>query len=169
MANVAATDEIDAEEKEGGEDKKSRLIAKLKKIGLFVGLPVVALLVGLGIAYSLGVFSSSGSTAQKAPRQAFFYNVPTMTVNLSSTERRAHYLRIDIALELKDHDSAARINPVLPRVMDAFQTYLRELRTSDLEGSAAIYRLKEELLRRVNDAVYPVEIERVLFKEILVQ
>lgn len=169
MANVAATDEIDAEAQDGGNDKKARLKAKLKKIALFGGLPLVVLLVGLGIAFSLGVFSSSTSTTVEAPRQAFFYNVPTMTVNLSSTERRAHYLRIDIALELKDRDAAARINPVLPRVMDAFQTYLRELRTSDLEGSAAIYRLKEELLRRVNDAVYPVEIERVLFKEILVQ
>ena len=43
-----------------------------------------------------------------------------------------------------------QITPIMPRVMDAFQTYLRELRPSDLDGSAGLYRLKEELTRRVN-------------------
>ena len=47
--------------------------------------------------------------------------------------------------------------------------YLRELRVDDLHGSAGIYRLKEELLRRVSVAAYPVLIRDVLFKEMLVQ
>ena len=50
-----------------------------------------------------------------------------------------------------------------------FQLYLRELRSSDLDGSAGIFRLKEELLRRVNIEVHPNKIRRVLFKEIIVQ
>ena len=54
-------------------------------------------------------------------------------------------------------------------MVDAFQVYLRELRKSDLEGSAGIYRLKEELRRRVNLAIYPAKIDSILFKEILVQ
>jgi flagellar protein FliL len=58
---------------------------------------------------------------------------------------------------------------LLPKVVDAFQVYLRELRKSDLEGSAGIYRLKEELRRRVNVAIYPLEVQSILFKEILVQ
>jgi len=41
-----------------------------------------------------------------------------------------------------------------------FQTYLRELRPSDLEGSAGLYRLKEELTRRVNVAIAPSRIKR---------
>ncbi len=61
------------------------------------------------------------------------------------------------------------IEPRMPRVLDAFQVYLRELRPSDLEGSAGLYRLKEELLRRVNLAVYPASVDNILFKEILVQ
>ena len=54
-------------------------------------------------------------------------------------------------------------------VMDAFQTYLRELRPTDLDGSAGLYRLKEELTRRVNAAIAPNRINAVLFKEIVVQ
>ena len=55
------------------------------------------------------------------------------------------------------------------KVMDAFQTYLRELRPTDLDGSAGLYRLKEELTRRVNAAVAPNRVTAVLFKEIVVQ
>ena len=62
-----------------------------------------------------------------------------------------------------------QIQTAMPRVMDAFQTYLRELRATDLDGSAGLYRLKEELTRRVNAAVSPNRINAVLFKEIVVQ
>ena len=62
-----------------------------------------------------------------------------------------------------------QIQPMLPRVMDTFQVFLRELRPTDLEGSAGTYRLKEELTRRVNTAVAPGRITAVLFKEMLVQ
>ena len=62
-----------------------------------------------------------------------------------------------------------RIEQLRPRIIDNFQVYLRELRIDDLRGSAGIYRLREELLARVNAAVYPARVEQVLFKEVLVQ
>ena len=61
------------------------------------------------------------------------------------------------------------LTPVMPRVLDMFQLYLRELRSSDLEGSAGIFRLKEELLRRINLEIHPNQVNRVLFREIIVQ
>jgi flagellar FliL protein len=57
----------------------------------------------------------------------------------------------------------------MPRVSDVFQTYLRELRAGDLSGSAGLFRLKEELTRRVNVAVAPQQVSAVLFKEIMIQ
>jgi flagellar FliL protein len=57
----------------------------------------------------------------------------------------------------------------MPRVLDTFQTYLRELRPSDLDGSAGLYRLKEELTRRINAAISPGHINAVLFKEMVIQ
>ncbi len=62
-----------------------------------------------------------------------------------------------------------RISAVMPRIVDNFQIYLRELRIEDLRGSDGIYRLREELLARVNAAVAPVKVTDVLFKEMLVQ
>jgi flagellar protein FliL len=58
---------------------------------------------------------------------------------------------------------------MLPRVMDTFQVFMRELRPQDLEGSSGLYRLKEEMTRRVNVAVYPARVDAILFKELMVQ
>ena len=77
--------------------------------------------------------------------------------------------KLKVALEVTDPKLVTTLTPLLPRIEDAFQVYVRELRASDLEGSAGVYRLKEELLRRVNMAVYPSKIDAVLFKEIVVQ
>ena len=58
----------------------------------------------------------------------------------------------------------------MPRIEDTFQVYMRELRASDLAGSAGLYRLREELmLRRVNVAIHPARAEAVLFKDVIVQ
>ena len=72
-------------------------------------------------------------------------------------------------LEVAFAKAADEVKPLLPRVEDAFQVFMRELRPSDLEGSAGMFRLKEELLRRVNMTVYPAKVDAVLFKELLVQ
>jgi flagellar FliL protein len=82
---------------------------------------------------------------------------------------RQSIMKIKVVLEIADAKAADQIKPLLPRVEDAFQVFMRELRPSDLEGSAGMFRLKEELLRRVNLTVYPAKVDAVLFKELLVQ
>ena len=96
--------------------------------------------------------------------------MPDVLVNLSSNgTERTQYLKVKVVLELPDEAMKAQIEPLMPRLMDTFQTYLRELRATDLDGSAGLYRLKEELTRRVNAAIAPNHINAVLFKEIVVQ
>ena len=82
---------------------------------------------------------------------------------------RVQYLRVKVVLEVKEEKQIEEIKPNMPRVTDIFQTYLRELRPADLAGSAGLFRLKEELTRRVNAAVAPIKVSAVLFKEIVVQ
>ena len=99
-----------------------------------------------------------------------FVDLPEVLVNLSNTGSvRTQYLKIKIVLELADQAMMQQIQPVMPRLTDTFQTYLRELRPSDLDGSAGLYRLKEELTRRVNALIAPSKVNAVLFKEIVVQ
>ncbi len=108
--------------------------------------------------------------APVAAKPPAFLDVPDVLVNLSSTANgRSQYLKAKIVLEVADQKIADEIKPVLPRVLDSFQTYLREMRSSDLEGSAGLYRVRDELTRRVNLAVAPSRINAVLFKEIVVQ
>jgi flagellar protein FliL len=116
-------------------------------------------------------FAGSGhKEPQVAVKPATFVDLPDVLVNLSNGGNdRTQYLKVKIVLELPDATLVPQIQPLMPRVMDAFQTYLRELRPTDLDGSAGLYRLKEELTRRVNSAVAPNRITAVLFKEIVVQ
>ena len=108
--------------------------------------------------------------AAVAVKPPAFLDMPEVLVNLSSTANgRAQYLKAKIVLEVADQKIVDEIKPVLPRVLDSFQTYLREMRSSDLEGSAGLYRVRDELTRRVNLAVAPSRINAVLFKEIVVQ
>jgi flagellar FliL protein len=113
-------------------------------------------------------------TAAAAPKKTAFVEMKEMMVNLAGqniaqTNERPRYLKMKIALEVSDPKVVSDVQPLLPRIEDMFQVYARELRPGDLEGSAGVYRLKEELLRRINVAIYPSKIDAVLFKEILIQ
>ncbi|MFL6814712.1 MAG: flagellar basal body-associated protein FliL [Bradyrhizobium sp.] len=105
--------------------------------------------------------------ARKPP---VFVDVPDMLVNLiGAPGERVQYLKVRVVLEVKEERQIEAIKPSMPRVTDIFQTYLRELRATDINGSAGLFRLKEELTKRVNTAVSPVQVNAVLFKEIVVQ
>lgn len=98
-----------------------------------------------------------------------FLEIPPITVNLVGEDGTQNYLRLTVQLEMKNPADKSKVEAVMPRVIDQFQTYLRELRVQDLRGSAGIYRLQMELLWRVNQAAAPTEVKDVLFQEILVQ
>ena len=144
---------------------------KLKLIIMAVGLLAV---LGIGAAAWFFLFSHGDDVrhAEAAPpaKPPAFVDVPDMMVNLAGAPgERVQYLRLKIVLELKEEKQIEAIKPSMPRVSDIFQTYLRELRVGDLNGSAGLFRLKEELTRRVNAAVAPQQVSAVLFKEIVVQ
>ncbi len=109
--------------------------------------------------------------AKIAPKKTAFVDMKDMLINIAGAQpgERQNFIKVKVALEIADAKMAPEIQPLLPRVEDMFQVYLRELRPADLEGSAGTYRLKEELLRRVNVAVHPAKVDAVLFKELLVQ
>lgn len=152
---------------EGGAPKKRGKRAVVI-IAAVVGLLIV--LGGGGAAYFV-LFAKKQEVEVKPepPKVTVFYDLPDILVNLNSTGRQASYLKLKVALEHQDPLSTPKLNELLPRVIDNFQIYLRELRPDDLVGSAGLYRLKEELLIRVNQAVAPLKINDVLFKEMLIQ
>lgn len=162
---MSAEAEIDGEVAETKAKKKLPLM-------LIAGAAAFLVIGGGAAAYFL-LFSAppevAGEHAVEAVHEGFIFNLPTMTVNLKSEGQSAAYMKLTIALEVANEEVMTEIQPRMAKVVDAFQVYMRELRKSDLDGSAGIYRLKEELRRRVNVAIYPAQIDSILFKEILVQ
>ena len=176
---TAKTKPAEAEEEPGKDGAEGEAPAKpkgkfaflklSKKMMIIAGAGVIALGGGGFGAYKF-FFHHEAKPAAAEVKPAVFVDLPDVLVNLANSgSDRTQYLKVKITLEIPDKEAVPMIQPLMPRVMDAFQTYLRELRPSDLEGSAGLYRLKEELTRRVNVAIAPSRINAVLFKEIVVQ
>lgn len=166
MAKKDKESEQDAEAPEGG-DRKRKLPIKL------IAIAGAGLLVLGGGGFGAYTFLAGGHKSEHAApvaKPAVFFDVPDLLVNLAANNsERTQYLKVKVVLELPDAKIKEQIAPMMPRLQDTFQTYLRELRATDLDGSAGLYRLKEELTRRVNLAIAPSKVNAVLFKEIVVQ
>ena len=160
----------DTEKAEGGaEETAAAPKGKLKLIIAAVGVLVI-LGGGGGWFFFLRGHGEEKHAEAPPPKPPSFIEVPEMLVNLQGVPgERVQYLKVKLTLEVKEEKQVETIKPTLPRVTDLFQTYLRELRPIDLNGSAGLFRLKEELTRRVNAAVATNEVSAVLFKEIVVQ
>jgi len=163
-----------------------------KKIILFVVLPLLLIVSGGGGAYYMGLldkmfpsqplncenvkdgdkgFAECAALQEAAAsgRPGSFLNIPDMIVNLNSSTKQLRFLKVSLKLEVEGEEDEKKIAPLLPRVVDQFQMYLRELRIEDLRGTSGIYRMKIELLSRVRAAAPNVKVRDVLFQEILVQ
>ena len=177
MASKVTTAPGDADAEEGQVEAKpaggsfiSRLFGRFKSMSrkqmmIYGG----GLLLLIGAGYGATFFFGGSAPVEAAAPKAIHHELPEMMVNLSAGNDRPQYLRVKITLELADAKAIEALKPVMPRVMDTFQVHLRELRASDLEGSAGLFRLREELTRRVNHAIAPAKIRAVLFREVVVQ
>lgn len=164
-----------------------------KKLIIFVLVPILVLAIAGGAAYYFGLldkmlghkkldctqvletdkdYAACADELAKAAAAAppgVFVDIPSMIVNLNSTSKQPRFLKITLKVELEDPATEKLFETVLPRVVDQFQTYLRELRLEDLRGSSGMYRMKIELLSRVRAAAPDIKVRDVLFQEILVQ
>lgn len=95
-------------------------------------------------------------------------DVPPMTVNLRSADGQARFLKIHLML-LAGTAAPEEVTAKLPLVIDAYQPFLRELRPEDLAGSAATFRLKEEMLIRANTVIGAGAVRDVLIQDLIQQ
>ena len=179
MADEEDTD--DAETSDASEDEDTSKGGGSKKLLMIIVLILLVIVGGLAGAYFTGLLDpvvqmiTGGEVKEKEgesegrEQRAVFYDLQEILVNLNTGGRKSSFLKIRISLELERASDVPLIESVMPRVIDNFQVYLRELRIDDLRGSAGMYRLREELMRRVSAATAPAGIKDVLFKEMLVQ
>ncbi len=147
-----------------------------KRMVLLIVLPLLIISGGGAALYVTGLVDmlfaeapveDTGPSEPVGP--GVFFDMPDMLVNLSTTERQPHFLKLSLSLELNGPQDVAQLQQMMPRIIDGFQAYLRELRLEDLRGSAGLHRIREELLRRVTTIAQPIQVRDLLLREMLVQ
>lgn len=155
--------------------------AKSKKKLLVIGAAAAVVLAGGGggAAFFLGAHkgaktedASKPETATKAGETSeadSFLDVPPVVVNLHSTDGATRYLKLHFELVAASGVKPEELKKRLPLVIDAIQPFLRELRPEDLAGSAAVFRIKEQILLRAADALGPDQVKDVLIEDLIQQ
>jgi len=156
------------------------------KLIIMIVLPVLLLVGGGAGAYFMGVFSSEEAVAESVegeveeveeeevaiavmPEDVVFVDLPDLLVNLNVTGKRLRFLKVVTALEVASEDMAEVVRQLTPRVLDNLHLYFRSVQPEELAGPDGVYRIKEDLLVRINDAIRPAKVRDVLVKELLVQ
>ena len=167
-SEAAGSNEDTAKEPASGGGRKKLLL---------LGVPLLLAALGGGLWFTgilpklLGMKSGDPASADATARGAapVFIEVPEIIANLNTGTRRVSFVKLKARLELARAEDAARVQAAMPRILDLFQTYIREMRPEELRGSAGTYRLREELISRAELAVQPAHVRDVLFIEMLVQ
>ncbi len=115
-----------------------------------------------------GADGAGAPVIKEGPDGVVFYTLPDIVVNMQAADGRSTFLKLKLTFELPDEETAEHLTPNLPRLQDMFQTFLRELRPEDLNGSQGSYQLRAELLRRVNLVAAPSKVNAVLIEEMLI-
>lgn len=178
---MAEVQEVEAGETEvaAGEDKPvaAEKPARNKKKIAIIGAAAALLLIGGGGA-GYAFLGSDGEAAEpetaahgdgEGSDPATFVDIPPMTVNLRSADGTPRFLRVHLMLVPSSADRQEAITQKLPLIIDAYQPFLRELRPEDLGGSAAAFRLKEEMLVRANQEVGEGAVADVLIQDLVQQ
>jgi flagellar FliL protein len=180
MAERDETDEEPASEEEGtgGEEEQEASSAGRKRLLIIIILAVLLVVGGVAGAYFMGYLNpliekltgkDTEAVARQQSRESVFMDLPELLVNLNTGGRRTSFIKMKVTLEVDRKEFVPVIEKLMPRIIDNFQVYLRELKLEDLRGSVGMYRLREEMLLRVNTAAAPAQVNDVLFKEILIQ
>lgn len=176
MSDTNAPEEVKPTTEEGEEQKPDPSIANKKK-KLIVALVVLLVVVAAGIFGFLKIQQKKAAdqeaeahkAASEANNELIYLELEDMIVNLNTQGKGVSFLKLKITLELEGKENQEAITKYTPKVKDALQLYLRELKPEDMQGSVGLYRLKDELLLRINKIIYPAHVNDILFKDILVQ
>ena len=142
------------------------------KRAIIIAVAVLVLaLAGGGTAWLLlrAPATDAADAGETGNAEAVYVDVPALVVNLRSADGAARVIRLHVMLVPATPEDAAAITARLPLVIDSFQPFLRELRPEDLAGSAAVFRIKEELLVRANDIAGKGKVRNVLIQDLIEQ
>lgn len=150
--------------------------SKLKKI-LIILIPLL-LLGGGGAAFYFLVLKAPKQEAevieQNKPKakialeQNAYLDIDPITIGLTPSGPKREYLRIDLTLRVNSEQETVAILEKMPLIKDSLIIFLRSLRSTDFNSSSSTFYLKEEITKRINKIIAPLEVKEVLFQEITV-
>ncbi len=117
-----------------------------------------------------GADADVGHLLECADDNPCYYAMPKIVVNLAGTEgQRSPYMELELVLESGESVTFDDVPDLMPRLKDQLNSFLRELRVEDLNGSAGNHILRRELLKRFNTVMDPHKIDAVLIEGMLIQ
>lgn len=108
-------------------------------------------------------------TSSAAHAGEVFVEAPAMVVNVRGADGRAHLLKLRFVLVAADEAAAEEAKLRMPMLIDGFQSFVRELRPEDLDGSAAVFRIKEEMMVRVHAVLGADSVKDILIQDLIEQ
>jgi flagellar FliL protein len=155
-----------------GLDGDASVPPKRSKKKLLIIIAAALLVLGAGGGFGAYMFlggegPADGETAAVVDTTPpVFYDMPEIVIRLDGGQ--GPYLKLATVLDLAPEHTPDQMKAIEPRLLDMMQTYLIELKPDDIKGTAGMYRVRQELLRRVNDVV-PGSTKDILFKTIILQ
>lgn len=147
------------------------------KLPMLLGM-VGALLLGAGLgAAGMKFFGpqpkmvddSKQAELHDTQKQYEYIKTPVITVNLRTTAGRGAYLMMVAILEINTKEDAAKIEVLMPRIIDQFQIFLRGFDETELRGQPGLSRIRQELLLRVQQVAGDIPVNDLLIERFVTQ
>lgn len=185
----AATKEAKPAAAEGGEGeappKKSRLklLLSLIILALFLagtGVAVGVMFLGLKLPFMSPSPQPGGETAAPAPApekapppkppvaKPTFVAVPPIVVNLADGSGR-RFIRLSVSVEVSSAEGETAVKENVPKIIDAFQLYLRSQSLESFNSVASLMQVRRDLLARLNRLDPRIDAKAVLFQDLIIQ
>ncbi len=142
-----------------------------KRVVVIAGAALLLILLGGGVAAYMLMGSGPAKPSAESHEEegATYVDAPAMVVNLRGADGSARFLKIRFTFVPASAPKGEVIKAKLPLIVDAFQPFLRELRPEDLAGSAALFRIKEEMLVRATGVMGPNVVKDILIQDLIQQ
>jgi len=124
---------------------------KLNRRTLILALPILLAVAAAG-AWRLGIISSLHDASPHQPAPPVLISLPEMIANLNSDPRHPRYIKLKAQLEAPPAD-LPKIQAAMPKLVDVFQTYLREVRPEEHVGLIRAFAEQDDVRARHDRAV----------------
>lgn len=143
---------------------------KLSRRPLLLGV-CLACIGGGGAFYAIwseSVFPSNPgvvdtSAIKESIADVAYVEIPPLTISLRAPSN-SKFLRFRASLEVFPNETDS-VSQVLPRIIDVLNSYLRAIEPADFEDSAALVRIRSQMVRRIQVIVGPGKVRDLLILE----